>query len=413
MYSVFFFILMALNILLLFYALYFTLTGLMGFRYNRDKKKIEKDHRFAIVVAARDEEIVIGNLIESLKHQNYPDEKYDIYVLPNNCTDHTEDVAKEHGAKIIHCTGEIKSKGDALSQGFDAILNGEKQYDAFCVFDADNLVHPEFLNAMNRALCCGTLMAQGFRDSKNPTDSWVSASYSVFYYCMNFFFNRARTAMGLSAMINGTGFMIHTDIIRKHGFKTYTLTEDNEYSIQSVIRGYKIKYIDDAIIYDEHPIKFGDSFRQRKRWSKGVLGCMVRYSGSMLKNGLKGNPACLDIFLFTLGPVVQLLSVVMMALYITLYSFYISTTAFILEELLMATLLCLACSFIFPAIIAIIATMLNGKRPSKLKLAIVGFPVFMISWIPINVCVLFDRNNEWKKIEHNRNITLMEVGKND
>ena len=79
----------------------------------------------------------------------------------------------------------------------------------------------------------------------------------------------------------------------------------------------------------------------------------------------------------------------------------------------MATLLCLACSFIFPAIIAIIATMLNGKRPSKLKLAIVGFPVFMISWIPINVCVLFDRNNEWKKIEHNRNITLMEVGKND
>lgn len=140
---------------------------------------------------------------------------------------------------------------------------------------------------------------------------------------------------------------------------------------------------------------------------------MVRYSGSMLKNGLKGNPACLDIFLFTLGPVVQLLSVVMTVLYITLYSVYISTTAFILEELLMATLLCLACSFIFPAIIAIIATMLNGKRPSKLKLAIVGFPVFMISWIPINVCVLFDRNNEWKKIEHNRNITLMEVGKND
>ena len=75
MYSVFFFILMALNILLLFYALYFTLTGLMGFRYNRDKKKIEKDHRFAIVVAARDEEIVIGKLIERSKHQNYADEK--------------------------------------------------------------------------------------------------------------------------------------------------------------------------------------------------------------------------------------------------------------------------------------------------------------------------------------------------
>ena len=118
----------------------------------------------------------------------------------------------------------------SLSQVFDYLLESEKNYDAFCVFDADNLVDKNFLLAMNDSCNCGSNIAQGFRDAKNPHDSWISGSYAVYYYCVNSFMSKARRAIGMSAYINGTGFMVSSRLIRKLGFNTYTLTEDNEYS---------------------------------------------------------------------------------------------------------------------------------------------------------------------------------------
>ena len=75
---------------------------------------------------------------------------------------------------------------------------------------------------MNIKLCQGEDVVQGYRDIKNPTDSWVSAGYALFYWTMNRFYHLARYNIGLSPLINGTGFMVRFDVIKAEGWNTNT-----------------------------------------------------------------------------------------------------------------------------------------------------------------------------------------------
>ena len=252
----------------LIYGFYFLFTGFFAFK-NKNKKIIKRHNpknKFAILIASRNEEDVIGELVESLKEQDYPKELYDIIVIPNNCTDKTEKVAKKAGATIMKCTVPVKSKGEVLRFAFEK-LSKREDIDAYIVFDADNIVKKDFLRHMNNALCDGYRVAQGFRDSKNASDNWLSGSYSIFYWVQNFFFNKARMQMNGSSSINGTGFMIKKDVIDEFGFNTVTLTEDIEFTAQCAINNVKIVFVEDAITYDEQPVNFNASWKQRKRWS--------------------------------------------------------------------------------------------------------------------------------------------------
>ncbi|ETJ32606.1 Glycosyl transferase, group 2 family, partial [human gut metagenome] len=57
---------------------------------------------------------------------------------------------------------------------FDRVERMDRKYDAFLIFDADNLVHPQFMLEMNDHLEKGESVIQGYLNSKNPTDSWVA-----------------------------------------------------------------------------------------------------------------------------------------------------------------------------------------------------------------------------------------------
>ena len=167
----------------LFYGLYFLVMATGVFGKKKEKINNSKKNHFAILIAARNEEEVIGNLIKSLKKQNYPKDKYDIYVIINNCTDNTLEVARDAGANIIECTEKVKTKGDVLKYTFNK-LKDNKKIDAYVIFDADNVVHSDFLNKMNNSINAGYEVVQGFRDSKNVCDNWLSTSYALLYYCL-------------------------------------------------------------------------------------------------------------------------------------------------------------------------------------------------------------------------------------
>ena len=101
------------------YGVYYVIIGVMGLFKSKEYPQAPPQKKFAAVIAARNEAGVVGNLIDSLKEQHYPKELYDIYVLPNNCTDNTEEVALAHGAKTFHCSSAVHSKGGALEEFFD------------------------------------------------------------------------------------------------------------------------------------------------------------------------------------------------------------------------------------------------------------------------------------------------------
>ena len=269
--------------LLTIYWIYQLIISIYALIKFKDKPLITNiDHKFLAIIPAYNEEAVVGNLIESLKQQDYPKDKYEIYVIADNCTDNTEQIARDLGAKVFvrkETDPKLKNKGAALRKFFNYILNDKKSdYDAFCIFDSDNIVDPNFFKVMNKHLNQGEDVVQGYRDIKNPDDNWITAGYAIFYWMMNRFYHLARYNAGLSPLINGTGFMVRMDVIRETGWQTDTLTEDIEFSLKRIISGNKLGWAVDAVVYDEQPVDFKASWNQRTRWTMGHIQCLKEYT---------------------------------------------------------------------------------------------------------------------------------------
>ena len=384
------------------FGMYFAVTGLFGFKnyhksmFGRHKPK----YKFAIIVPSRNEEKVIGGLIKSLQKQRYPDKLYEVYVVPNNCTDDTAGAAKKAGANVIECTVPVKVKADVLQFVFKKFKSRD-DIDAYVIFDADNLVHPNFLARMNDALCEGVQVAQCFRDAKNMGDNWLTGSYTLFYFIQNFFFNRARMNFSGSAAINGTGFMIKKEVVA-NGFNTKTLTEDSEFTGQCALRGIQVAFVEEAITYDEHPQNFWASWKQRKRWTSGCISCLQIYGKDLLKTFFKtGNIACFDMVMMYLCPIVMVLgfflSIVLIVFHITgveLFDFF--------SYLYAMGILFFVLSYLATVSMNIFVVKYNKKSIKNVFSGIILFALFLATWIPINIICIFKKTEKWEEIKHDR-----------
>ena len=374
----------------------------------KDKKLlIEKDHKFMAIVPAHNEEAVIKNLVESLNAQNYPKELYDVYVIADNCTDATAEIAKDAGAIVLKRFDEVnKTKGHALNWFIKQKIEENADYDALCVFDADNIVDKNFLKNMNKKLCQGEEVVQGYRDIKNPTDSWISGGYAIFYWMMHRFYHLARYNLGLSPLLNGTGFMVKFDLLKPDGWQTITLTEDIEYSLINIAQGRKLGWAVDAIVYDEQPVTFKASWSQRSRWTVGHLQCMKEYTGKLI-NGVKEYKTLMnfDGALYLFGIPMMLLTFLLLG---------VNTLLYLGDEMTLMDLIGNFSRYLFATFFMPVATgvaiMALEKKPIKpMMKSILMYPIFMGSWIVINIKCLIKPNTKWEKIEHVRDINIQEV----
>ena len=392
--------------------LYQIMVSLCSLVKIKDKPlKVTKNHKFMAIIPAHNEEAVVANLIESLKNQNYDKDLYDIYVIADNCTDNTAKVAREAGAIVYERFDETKkTKGFALDWFLDQKIKEKADYDAFFVFDADNIVDPNFIKAMNRKLCQGEDVVQGYRDIKNPTDNWITAGYALFYWTMHRFYHLARYNLGMSPLLNGTGFMVRFDVIKPEGgLKTVTLTEDIEFSLKRIIKGKKLGWATDAICYDEQPTGFKQSWSQRSRWTVGHMQCIKEYT-KQLATAAKENKTMMnfDGFLYIIGSIPMfIITLIILATNFLMYAGNGMTN----EELIENILRFLIPTFLLPIGTAAIAMLLD-RRPIKPMLkGLLCYPLFMGSWLLINFKCLFKRETTWEKIDHVRNIKIGNSGK--
>ena len=250
----------------------------------------KKNHKFAAVISARNESAVIGDLIHSIKVQNYPSELIDVFVIADNCTDDTARVAREAGAIVFPRSNDKEvGKGYALDYGFQCIREryADKGYEAYFVFDADNVLDVNYFREMNKTFDNGAKASTSYRNSKNYDSNWISAGYAVWFLREAKFLNLARLTLNTSCAVSGTGFFIAADIIEKNGgWKWHLLTEDIEFSANSILEGTRISYTPTAILYDEQPITFRDSWNQRFRWAKGFYQVFWHY-GARLAKGIR------------------------------------------------------------------------------------------------------------------------------
>ena len=258
----------------------------LGFFFTRKFKPATKQHKYAVCIPARNEETVIGNLITSIRKQDYPSELVTIFVVADNCTDNTAKIAREMGAICYERFNDVdKTKGFALQFLFENIKKdyGIESFEGYFIFDSDNLLKGDYITRMNESFDAGEKIITSYRNTKNWTESWIASTYALHWLRSIRTRHRARSFLHLATNIQGTGFLFANEIV-KDGWKYTSLTEDRALTADCVVQGYEISYNDAAVFYDEQPTSLKVALRQRLRWSKGHLLAFVESGGGLFKN---------------------------------------------------------------------------------------------------------------------------------
>lgn len=252
----------------------------------------DKLNRFAVLGCAHNEEQVIGKLVESLYATTYPREKYDVFVICDNCTDNTAEVVRQAGATaMVRTDEERRGKGFALEWMFAKLKEKHDAgdvYDAYIVLDADNLVNEQFLDEINVNLNEGHEILQAYLGCKNPGDTWVSKCYSLAYWLSNANYQDAHSRLGLSAQMGGTGMVLRPSVLEEIGWRTDSLTEDLVLTTNYVsAKNRPCKWVHDARLYDEKPLKIKPSIKQRTRWMQGHMAAFFQHGIPLFLKGLR------------------------------------------------------------------------------------------------------------------------------
>ena len=390
------------GVLMTLWGLWYLVSGLASVRRPADYGFHPARTRFAILIAARNEELVIGPLINSLLTQDYPSDLYDIWVVPNNCTDNTALAARNFGARVLECTAPVKSKGEVLRFAYNRLRG--RRYDAWLVFDADNVVDPRFLAEMNNARMAGARAAQGYRDSKNPYDTAVSGCSSIYYWMMDRFHNGGKAGLGVSAMIGGTGFMVTQALLdRLGGWHTETISEDLEITAQAVLAGERVAYVPRAVTYDEQPLTWEQSLTQRRSWSSGTLQVAQRYLPAL--NEAQADRPRLSLFDFEatlLLPAYQLAALAGLACTALSAALGGRTPLQALLLGLAGALGNLAWAALTATAAAGLVITLEGKWDRRLWKGLAAYWLFLLTWLPITACSFWKKTTVWEEIRHTR-----------
>ena len=370
--------------------------------------------RYAVLISARNEEAVITHLIDSIRQQDYSQENLDVYVVADNCTDNTAGAAREAGAIVYRRSDRVHvGKGYALHFLLTRIREerGDQYYDGYFVFDADNLLAPDYVSRMNEVFGEEYPIVTSYRNSKNYGDNWISAGYGLWFLRDAAFLNEPRTRLGLSAMVSGTGYMFSREImLRCNGWPFHSLSEDTEFTVDCLLKGVRIGYCGSAELFDEQPTRLGQSVRQRMRWVRGNMLVLLRRGGHLAKGTVgQGGLSCLDLLL-SMAPAIVL------AIAGTAAGVLATVMELLAGGRILPMLAAAGMSFLVPYLLLFLAGALTTAtqwrriRTSAWKkvLYTLTFPLFMATYVPITVLALFGKV-EWKPIEHRAVMTVREL----
>lgn len=378
-------------------------------RKKRGKRGAAQEHSYAILIAARNEEKVIGHLLDSIRNQKYPADKITTFVVADNCTDATAEIARQAGAIVYErFNKEQVGKGYALNHLLTKIDEdyGWDNFDAYMIFDADNVLMPDYIRQMNRLCDEGYQAFTGYRNTKNFGSSWIAAGHGIWYLHDSCHLSQSRMRLGLACAVTGTGFGFTKELLKEMGgWNYFTLTEDIEFSTWCCVRGIRIGYCHDAILFDEQPVTLKQSWRQRTRWAQGGIQVTFRYSNQYPKGLKKGGRTAWSTF-----------ETITLSLWGLGYGFLCGVLSLAATALsagivpaLVGSLLATVGTYFSMAAMAAWTLVTEWKRIRATKfqkiMSIFYFPIYVLTWLPISILSIF-RKFEWTPIEHTEAISV-------
>lgn len=397
----------------------------MGLKPQKPFKEAEKQHKFAILIPARNESKVIRQLLESIKAQDYDEDKIDTYVIVESLDDPTCQICEEYKNVFVFCREhlELKGKGYALDECFKYIKKKQKdateKYEAYYIFDADNVLAKNYISEMNKVYDQGYKVAVGYRAIKNVNDSAVAACSGYYFTMFSTFKNKPKAMAGLDIQVCGTGFYVDANVIDElGGWPFHTITEDYEFSQYILNNNVKNTYNERAKFYDEQPAKFSVSFKQRIRWCKGFLQvgkvhkkeireARAKATGkkiySVYENYLTIFPLVLAIVTFAYFELANLVLLII----------NVATKNQLWISELRAMVIMLIALYLVLVLYTYITIIAENKRchPTFWTAIKTGLfnPIFMIAYVPIFLTAFFSKTVEWVPIEHTATLDEAEM----
>lgn len=398
---------------LLFFVCYTYQLGYLVVPFIKKHKehKKEQKHKFAVLIAARNEAKVIGNLIESINEQTYGKDHITVFVIADNCTDNTADIARQLGAVVYERFDQSKvGKGYALDYMLEKMEEDFEPFDGYFVFDADNVLDKKYVAEMNKTFSDGYQIITSYRNSKNYDDNWISAGYALWFLRESKYLNEPRMLLGTSCAVSGTGFMFSRKILEKHGgWKFFLLTEDIEFTVTNIIGDERIGYSRHAVLYDEQPETFSQSWKQRLRWSKGYYQVFRNYGGTLIKETLKGRFSCFDMTMTILPALTATIFCILLTIIIVVTEGFDKASINVAMNMIWVFF---RNTYLVLFLVGFITTMTEWKNihaanHKKIRYMFT-FPLFMLTYIPIALTALF-KKVEWTPIEHKKVKTVAEI----
>ncbi len=391
------------------YQLFYVVAALWHDRKKQSIPQAGKLHKYAAVISARNESAVIGELVHSIKKQRYPAELLEVFVIADNCTDNTADVARSAGAIVFERMNRTQvGKGYALDYAFQRIANefAEAKYDGYFIFDADNLLDPNYVAEMNKVFDSGYRVVTSYRNSKNFDSNWISAGSALWFLREAKFLNNSRMILGTNCAVSGTGFLVSSKVIEERGgWKYHLLTEDIQFSIDCAVEDERVGYCATAVFYDEQPVTFEQSWNQRLRWSKGFYQVFARYGKKLTLGVLKRHSfSCYDM-LMTVAPAMLLtMASVAVNMFFFISAMLSTPVALPIMKVTLASILSSFSGFYFTLLFfGTVTVITEWKRINttvgRKILYTFTFPLFIFTYIPIALVALFCKI-EWKPIAH-------------
>lgn len=417
-------ILVGVGVLCLLIGLGILVRGKLLLKDNVARLKAQpEDPEFAVLIPARFESSVIDGLFRSLKKQTIKVEPKNVYVIVETLKDPTVKLAKKYGYKVIvreDTTGRER-KGYALDEAVQQILNC-RRYDLYFIFDADNILALDYFERMLESFAAGFEVVTGYRNIKNRRPNVVATSSSLVFSLLNALSNHDRIQYGANAIFSGTGCFVDGKLIDEwQGWPFHSLTEDYELSLYATLHQLATFYNEQAIFYDEQPMKLKQSFNQRVRWIRGYFDVRKIYIPKMrqklreAKKNRAENVNCTNVLiqeynkmlyfgsikreLLGVKAVIWLVVGIFLVILGLLGRFFYTNNW--LGNLLsfLGILLLVYLILLGVTIVLIKRERLDLSRKAKIRATFYN-PIFLVTFVPCALKAILVRDIKWTKIDH-------------
>lgn len=276
---------------------YYLSLAIVSYLSNRSglSQKTVRYSSFAVVIPAHNEERLLLDTLRSCDALQYPTDKFTVYVIADNCTDNTAEIARQHGSTCLpRNDATLLGKGHALAFAFEQIP--AEVYDAVVVLDADCRIAPNALTSFNACLIQGQKVLQAKCLAANPDDSPISYALAVGCLIENCLFYIPKSRLGLGVLLRGTGFALHKSVIGTFKWNAHSIAEDIEYSITLTRARLRIRYVADTAVYSVFPASPDQLIVQRTRWAGGNITGGRSKAVSLMAEGIRaGNIPLIDV----------------------------------------------------------------------------------------------------------------------